>query len=770
VSSGGSIQTAINNAEPGDLILVGPGSYDEMVIMWKPVKLQGWGANEVFINARQAPTEKLQAWRDLASSLAPPPVGNGSITPLPGQEVGIPGFPALAEAIFPTEEGAGIFVLGIDSGPDAFGALANQNARIDGFTILGASTGGGIIANGYNPYLMISNNRLTTNAGVHGGGIRIGHPNLSHEVVDAGDPLGEIGDIVYDDAMNHNMRIHHNHIIKNGGLGGVAGGGIALNHGADNYQVQKNWVCGNFTQGNGAGISHRGVSDNGLIEDNFILFNESFNQGQARSGGGLFIGGQAALMPAEMSGLLLTPGTGNVTVDANLIRGNLAGAGDGGGISLAGINGLDVDANLGDDSTWYQVNLYNNMINNNVAGLAGGGITLQDALKVDIVNNTVANNDSVATTADAFTVPLNPGPGIDQNISRPQPAGIVSREHSGAMDDLMDDTPMPGWVTAAVPPDWRNFSDPTLVNDIIHSNRSFYWLNFDDENTPEIEVGLYPSSCPRAEAPTTPPTALCDPAAVAQYTDDVAVMSATGVTADQLKPTSSLFPFEITDPSVLPDPSNRFGAAGFANGYFNVGRDQTLLFPEFTTLQTAGAFDEGGNFIQVAYGPLSLLEPGAGPDPADNTTMFDYHLTPPSLAVNQGANVPALPHPLGEDIDNQLRPSPGVLVDIGADQSNVIPPLELDTDGDGVPDAGDNCTLVANADQLNTDGDAFGNLCDADLDQSGFVDFADLTAFSSVFFSADADADMSGDGFVDFADLTLFSASFFKAPGPAGSL
>lgn len=35
-----------------------------------------------------------------------------------------------------------------------------------------------------------------------------------------------------------------------------------------------------------------------------------------------------------------------------------------------------------------------------------------------------------------------------------------------------------------------------------------------------------------------------------------------------------------------------------------------------------------------------------------------------------------------------------------------------DTDGDGVPDASDNCPAVANADQANADGDSLGDACD----------------------------------------------------------
>ncbi len=39
-------------------------------------------------------------------------------------------------------------------------------------------------------------------------------------------------------------------------------------------------------------------------------------------------------------------------------------------------------------------------------------------------------------------------------------------------------------------------------------------------------------------------------------------------------------------------------------------------------------------------------------------------------------------------------------------------PVEVDSDGDTVPDDGDNCVLVANTDQLDSDGDGLGDVCD----------------------------------------------------------
>ncbi len=101
-----------------------------------------------------------------------------------GQTIGALGFPGLGAALFPSEEGAGIFVAGKRTGPNRFDLLANRGARIDGFTVIGASQGGGIVANGFNSWMNISNNRVQSNSGIFGGGIRVGHPNISHEIAD----------------------------------------------------------------------------------------------------------------------------------------------------------------------------------------------------------------------------------------------------------------------------------------------------------------------------------------------------------------------------------------------------------------------------------------------------------------------------------------------------------------------------------------------------------------------------------------------------------
>jgi glycosylphosphatidylinositol phospholipase D len=92
----------------------------------------------------------------------------------------------------------------------------------------------------------------------------------------------------------------------------------------------------------------------------------------------------------------------------------------------------------------------------------------------------------------------------------------------------------------------------------------------------------------------------------------------------------------------------------------------------------------------------------------------------------------------------------------------------FDLDGDTVDDRDDNCKLIANTDQRDTDGDGFGNVCDPDLNNDGFINFLDLGMMKQVFFTSDGDADLNGDGKVNFGDLAIMKSLFFERPGPSG--
>ncbi len=97
----------------------------------------------------------------------------------------------------------------------------------------------------------------------------------------------------------------------------------------------------------------------------------------------------------------------------------------------------------------------------------------------------------------------------------------------------------------------------------------------------------------------------------------------------------------------------------------------------------------------------------------------------------------------------------------------------LDTDGDGIPDDVDNCAELFNPTQLDTNGDGYGNRCDADLDNDGFItNFGDLGLLRLAFFSSpgaanwNPDADFNEDNVVNFIDLGIMRTFFFGPPGP----
>jgi hypothetical protein len=92
---------------------------------------------------------------------------------------------------------------------------------------------------------------------------------------------------------------------------------------------------------------------------------------------------------------------------------------------------------------------------------------------------------------------------------------------------------------------------------------------------------------------------------------------------------------------------------------------------------------------------------------------------------------------------------------------------DADGDGDGVIDSSDNCTLVYNPAQRDTDTDGYGNYCDPDFTNDLIVNAADLSYLKSNFFSNDPDADLNGDGVVNAGDLAILKSFFFKPPGPS---
>ncbi len=131
----------------------------------------------------------------------------------------------------------------------------------------------------------------------------------------------------------------------------TGGGGVSVCTGADYYNFDYNWVCGNVTSGEGGGVAHMGYIKNGEMGHNSILFNQSTNPTVPTNGGGIIVMGApdsdpiCGNAPDADCPPGLSDGTGpNLVINANLIMGNSADSGSGGGIRLQGVNGSDVAA------------------------------------------------------------------------------------------------------------------------------------------------------------------------------------------------------------------------------------------------------------------------------------------------------------------------------------------------------------------------------------------------------------------------------------------
>jgi hypothetical protein len=122
-----------------------------------------------------------------------------------------------------------------------------------------------------------------------------------------------------------------------------------------------------------------------------------------------------------------------------------------------------------------------------------------------------------------------------------------------------------------------------------------------------------------------------------------------------------------------------------------------------------------------------------------------------------------------------------------------------DGDGDGIPDADDNCPGVSNADQADFDYDSVGdvcdncleepnsaqddcdddycgNLCDCDYDQDGFCGFSDFGRIIIQYGIWPPPNSCSIyrhyepiDGPPGFADFGSFVANYLSVPGPSGT-
>ena len=809
------IQTAIDSAAPGDLIIVTPGTYRENLIMWKPVRLQGVGAASVTVNADAHPAGKMDQWRrqvNCTFGLTLDGTQNPGNLNFSGTDPNDKGYSCPAgmhlrvdripfEAIVgwdaagngnlaqllqePTlmgaYEGAGITVLGRgvrvpSCNNPVFGAncqdfwgvtatggagaftdgsvyLSSSSAdctinpsttdgtdygtsnflcnpsRIDGLSILNSSQGGGgVFIHGWGHNLEVANTRISGNHGTLAGGINLGNGETPDAFVNDGVecgtgltgiaaampcppiPTGTALNAVIPFQFNTRVHIHHNMIYNNASIGDAlfsgtpaGAGAITISSGSDDYLLDHNWMAGNLSTGDGGGVQHLGLSFRGNIKNNYILFNQSTNPTLPTNGGGLIVEGANLdrMLNGNECGSTndqdcppgLGEGTGpGIVIDSNLILGNSAEDGSGGGLRIQQVNGSEVVAFPRTPARWYDVTVTNNIIANNVAGWDGGGVSLQDAFAVTFVNNTVSSNDTTATAGVLFKTlgainAASPPPGCtpttDPSLPQspsctgataphgPQPAGLVTMYNTpnmiAALPNGTNSVTCPTGYGYSAAADCKKLSKPKMVNDLFWQNRSFSVSIIGTGTGTQSQQNLI------ALSPLLNQTSTGACASGANYWDiglrtDDTTSGVISNAANKLTIDHSIVSGNSTSQAALTQtvptvssgspvvaqycngarvpPENCGAQAGQISQASCLGYNTPVGASETTTLSQVFAFngikptatvDEGQNWLNLVYGPLTLSRPNA-----TTSTNAEMMLASRSYGTTQGAySIPA---------------------------------------------------------------------------------------------------------------------------------
>jgi hypothetical protein len=599
-------------------------------------------------------------------------------------------------------------------------------SSIDGLGITDSSQGGGgVFVHAWAHNLQIANNRIFNNAGTLSGGMSIGqgespeaYLNGTANDTDPGScftplpgqsttPLFPVNtELPF--CENVNVNVHNNAITGNSSTGDelftgtpAGAGGVSICTGSDFYNFNYNWVCGNLSTGDGGGLGHIGFSWNGDIEHNSILFNQATNPSIQANGGGILIMGAGpdgtttgGVECGSVTDNDCAPGLGDGTgpslkINANLIQGNASDAGSGGGLRLQAVNGTDIARNpnpvqgLGIASPtcasqtnalglltcqWYVVSVTNNIIVNNVAGWDGGGVSLEDALAVNLTNNTIVSNDTTASSGVLFNTLGAPNASSQSpapqcltqtggTASCPQPAGLVSMQNSPQLTSSLTTGTVvcpPGYYapgTSASHGSCTQISYPALYNNIFWQNRSFDItvgpLGTGTQNQQSV-VTLYNANFP----PATSGTAAVSQSATgacpggSSYWDigvrnDSGPLNHAGFTLNPLFGVlTSTTGYSSTNSS-----ANPLAISQYCNGSRvppeNGGlgyqvppgvADAVVPNPVFSLTPTA-TVDEGNNWVNISWGPLSILNPVTSSSMA-NVLVGNYSLQSTSPAIN----------------------------------------------------------------------------------------------------------------------------------------
>ena len=625
-------------------------------------------------------------------------------------------------------------------------------SSIDGLGITNSSQGGGgIHIHGWGHNLQIANNRIYNNAGTLSGGINLGQGEYPPAYVQGSATNAAPGSCedspvpgaVLPYCQNVNVNIRNNYIASNSSTGDelfaatpAGSGGISICTGSDYYKFNWNWVCGNLTGGDGGGVGHLGFSFNGDIEHNTIIFNQSTNPTIPANGGGLVVMGApdqdlvcsaiVALLDQDCAPTAAVGGAASVgpsdgvgpglVVNANLIMGNAAESGTGAGIAFNAVNGSDMVAFPTDPGQWNTVTVTNNIIVDNVGGWDGAGISLADSPNVNIINNTVAYNNSTASSGILFNTlgaPLASQGGSSCSSTAtttcPQPAGLVAIQHSAVLAANLPSTltvvcPAGHFQTTAANGSCKSVSYPKLENNIFWRNGTFYiGVGALSPTYQQNIVSIFNSfthSAVTSQSRTDAITTTSGSATITGGTGacvtgtqywDIGVRGDTGQTNHasgvQLRATDSVltpggsaviaagnstadprFLQQYCDGSRMPPETPGLLAAGWQvpPGI----SDATVPNPIFN-LAPAATVDEGNNWVNLNWGPLSMTNPTVVGGPNLNygggPALGNYGIATGSSAQGRvaGGSANYTDAPNFDFYDNPRKPGP---IDAGAVQ------------------------------------------------------------------------------------------------------
>ena len=277
-------------------------------------------------------------------------------------------------------------------------------------------------------------------------------------------------------------------------------------------------------------------------------------------------------------------------------------------------------------ANWYAVTFVNNIIANNVAGWDGAGVSLQDAFKVNFINNTIVSNDSTASAPALFP---SVSPGV---ASPPQPAGLVSLPNSAPMQTAVAGTrwSVPSTTRAALVSRTRT-SLTICCGRTVRSTSAWVRIIRYPNSMRSHSITRSAGRQRRSRAPPAPASAVRAIGEIGVRGDTAPSNHSSGFT---LAPNYSL----LTDATDYPGANNVGSNPSFVSQYCNGAR----IPPEFAVAPPFGLapfapVDDGKLMINLAWGPLSLTNPtvtGTDGNYGGGAVLGNYALAAGSPAID----------------------------------------------------------------------------------------------------------------------------------------